>query len=66
MKDTAKSLVFTWFSASLRNGQSNLAHYTNGLKGMGEYLRTKTCQEFYKVLAGIALNLKTAKNRRVI
>ena len=53
--------LFNWFCSALRNNKNRIGHYTHGFKGMGEYLRTKTCLEFHKIIANIVAKIKMVK-----
>jgi len=51
LSNDAALVCFSYFCRSLRGDKDTLVHFTNGLKGMGEYLLTKTRLEFYKIRA---------------
>ena len=62
-EDTCTNLL-NWFCSSLRNNENILAHYTNGLKGMGDYLRTKCGHEFYKIILSVVKRMKITDSQQ--
>lgn len=58
MTEESRFSIFTWFCSALRNKKNKLAHFTNGLKGMGDYLVTKSRVEFFKIISGIVNQIK--------
>ena len=50
----------------MRNGKNELAHYSDGLDGMGEYLLNRCRASFFSIYNGIVLQLKRTKNAESI
>ena len=66
MNDETLTSWFNWFCSSLRNGKNELAHYSDGLDGMGEYLLNRCRTSFFSIYNGIVLQLKRTKNAESI
>jgi hypothetical protein len=66
MSDQTKISCFNWFCSALRHNSNILAHYSDDLVGMGEYLLDKCRTSFFDVYNGIILQLKDTTDRNTI
>ena len=53
MSDDTKTSWFNWFCSALRKNSNILAHYSDDLTGMGDYLLDKLRVSFFDVFNGI-------------
>ena len=66
MNDQTMTSCFNWFCSSLRNNKNVLAHYSDGLVGMGEYLLDKCRTSFFEIYCGIVKQLKSTSSKESI
>ena len=66
MDDKTKISIFNWFCSALRNNSNILAHYSDDLTGMGEYLLDKCRISFYDVYNGIVKQIKNTTDLNTI
>ena len=63
MNDATMTSCFNWFCSSLRDNKNVLAHYSDGLVGMGEYLLDKCRTSFFEIYCGIVKQLKNTTSK---
>ena len=66
MGDSTKISCFNWFCSALRHNTNILAHYSDDLTGMGEYLLDKCRISFFDVYNGIVKQIKTTTDIETI
>lgn len=66
MSDDTKISCFNWFCGSLRKNTNVLAHYSDELVGMGDYLLDKCRVAFFDVYNGIVKQIKETSSKDTI
>jgi len=66
MSDEAMTSCFNWFCSALRKNTNVLAHYSDGLTGMGEYLLDRCRTSFFDIYIGIVKQLRRTTNTETI
>ena len=66
MSDDTKISCFNWFCGSLRKNTNILAHYSDELVGMGDYLLDKCRVAFFDVYNGIVKQIKETSSKDTI
>jgi hypothetical protein len=66
MGDETKISCFNWFCSALRHNTNILAHYSDDLTGMGDYLLDKCRISFFDVYNGIVKQIKTTPDKDTI
>jgi hypothetical protein len=66
MNDETMTSCFNWFCSALRKNSNILAHYSDGLVGMGEYLLDKCRISFFDIYFGIVKQIRHTTNEETI
>lgn len=66
MDDETKISCFNWFCSALRHNTNILAHYSDDLTGMGDYLLDKCRVSFYEVYTGIVKQIKNTTDIKTL